>query len=340
MEFYLKYIEILNWFSKIYPIILFARIRRQKLRYEIEKQTEKKSKNKIEYNFDSLLNFEDIPKRIKIIRYLFLAISIVILFFLMYKKVYIVFICIAIILFAPIISMIAAAVRGDIDFIKSEEAPYLILVSLFIISLLNTPSGIYDKLKDVTSLHFNNPIVNDIYKIFIFGMFNSLLIFLMLLCMYLTIKDLGDWFFIEIVQETYNKYKVKIDQFKKSIKKFLDPIITINVIYIFKEVIIVLIIFLNVVWTVFILPIWGLLKNLFSLNNGYLTAIVLRLSMLSGLVITFLLFKYNNTISSNGIDIFELLLTVIFIPIIYSNVIRFREKVAAQIKEDKSEKES
>lgn len=340
MEFYLKYIEILNWFSKIYPIILFARIRRQKLRYEIEKQTEKKSKNKIEYNFDSLLNFEDIPIFIKIIRYLLLAISIVILFFLMYKKVYIVFICIAIILFAPIISMIAAAVRGDIDFIKSKEAPYLILVSLFIISLLNTPSGIYDKLKDVTSLHFNNPIVNDIYKIFIFGMFNSLLIFLMLLCIYLTIKDLGDWFFIEIAQETYNKYKVKIDQFKKSIKNFLDPIITINVIYIFKEVIIFLIIFLNVVWTVFILPIWGLLKNLFSLNNGYLTAIVLRLSMLSGLVITFLLFKYNNTISSNGIDIFELLLTVIFIPIIYSNVIRFREKVAAQIKEDKSKKES
>lgn len=340
MEFYIKYIEILNWFSKIYPVIVLARIRRQKLRYEIEKQTEKKSENKIEYDFDNLLHFEDIPIRIKIIRYLFLAISIVILFFLMYQKVNIVFICMSIILSAPIIAIIVAAVKGELKFITSRELPYLILVSLTLIFLSNTPSSIYDKLKHITSLYINNPLVNDIYQIFIFSLINSLLIFFILLSIYLMIKDLGDWFFIEIAQDTYNKHKVKIDQIKKSIKNFFNSIITINIIYIFKEVILILTIFLNVLWSIFILPIWGLLKNLFSLNNGYLTAILLRLSMLLGLVITFLLFKYNNTISSNGVDIFELLLTVIFIPIIYSSIIRFRERVAAQIKKDKSEKES
>lgn len=340
MDFYIKCISILNWFSKVYPILIFARIRRQKLRYDMGKQTDNKSKNRTEYNFENSLHLENIPFRIKFIRYFLLAILFATLVFLEHKKVHIVFIGMAIIFLAPIIAMLAAAVKGDINFIKSKEAPYLILVSLFIISLLNTPTGIYDKLKYITSLHFNHPFINDIYKIFIFGLFNSLLIFLMLLCIYLTIKDLGDWFFIEIAQEIYDKHKAKNNKIKKNVKHFFDSINTDYITYIFKEIMVFLIIFLGVLWTVFILPILGLLKNLFSLNNGYLTAILLRLSMLSGLVITFLLFKYNNTISSNGIDVFELLLTVIFIPIIYSNVIRFREKVAAQIKEDKSENES
>lgn len=344
MEIYIKCIDIINWLSKVYAILFVTRVIRQKHRYEIEKYTEDKSKNKSEYQFEKL-NFkiippEIVPLHIKVIRSLLILISFGLIFLLLYKKLYIIFTVLSIILFAPIVLIIVETIRGNPNLMKSKESSYLIVAVVLIMTSFYSPTSIYNNLKYITTFHFSNPFINDIYKIFIFGLFNSLFIFLILLALYLMIKDLGDWFFIEIAQDIYKKYKERFNGIKKSLGNFFKTIITINTIYIFKEVIIVIYFFFVVSWKVFILPIFGIIKKLFLFDNGYLTAMLLRLSILLGLVTTFLFFKYDNLISPNGMEVFELLLTVLFIPIIYSNITRFREKVTSQIKEDKTEKET
>lgn len=329
MEFLLYCVHVLNFFSIFYLIISTYRIYRKKFRQDNdkEKMTEGTSEN-LSLN----IFIKSMPTKIKIIKLSLYIGCAFLLSLLAYQKIYLILVIIAMIFFAPILKIIVETTKGNPNFLKNRDAPYILLTGVYIIFLFFYNNGIDNKLEKVTSIYISNNLISDLYKIFIFGFLNGLFIFLILLTLYLMLKDLGDWFSAEVVKDICKSFKTKNSKTKKAFERFQKLLINKYTIYLFYEVILFISIFFDVIQNIILQPIFNIAKKIFLIDNGYFTAMLLRFSILSGLVITFLFFKYDSPISSNGMEVFELLLTVLFIPIIYSNIIRFRNRVTIQTK--------
>lgn len=329
MEFLLYCVHVLNFLSIFYLIMFIYRVYRRKFRQENdkEKMPESTSENLSLNIFNKIM-----PRQVKIIKLSLYIGCAFLLNLLAYQKIYLILVIVAMIFFAPILKIIVETTKGNPNFLKNRDAPYILLAGVYIIFLFFYTNGIDNKLEKVTSIYISNNLISDLYKIFIFGFLNSLFIFLILLTSYLMLKDLGDWFFAEIVKDIYGSFKTKNSKTKKAFERFQKFLINKYTIYLFYEVILFISIFFDVIQNIILQPIFNIAKKIFLIDNGYFTAMLLRFSILSGLVITFLFFKYDSLISSNGMEVFELLLTVLFIPIIYSNIIRFRNRVTIQTK--------
>lgn len=63
--------------------------------------------------------------------------------------------------------------------------------------------------------------------------------------------------------------------------------------------------------------------KIYNYEAGYILAITSRISIVLAISITFILFKYNQLISENGVDILEFICTIFFLPIVFRGISKY-----------------